>query len=294
VKILRILPVVLFAGAAGCAASVPPQELVNARTVYDRASHGPTAQLDPTDLHTAKESLDAAEASFVENGDTQNTRDLGYTAGRRIETAESLARGITAGAQKDQTVAQMHANTEAQVQTSNAQLGRANQALASQGAEIATQGAQLQSEVQRRQAAELHAAQAAAALAKISALQVKTEVRGIVITLSGSVLFTSAKWDLLPSAQAKLNEVADALLKQDPESKIVVEGHTDSQGSAASNQELSQKRAQAVRDYLVTRGIAADRVTSQGFGPTRAIGDNASAEGRANNRRVEIVVQPTK
>lgn len=85
--------------------------------------------------------------------------------------------------------------------------------------------------------------------------------------------------------------MADALTKQDPDSKMVVEGHTDSQGSAASNQDLSQRRAQSVRDYLVSRGIAGDRVTSQGFGPTRAIADNASAEGRANNRRVEIVVQ---
>ena len=75
---------------------------------------------------------------------------------------------------------------------------------------------------------------------------------------------------------------------------MVVEGHTDSQGSAASNQELSDKRAQAVRDYLVSRGIAADRVKSQGFGPGRPIGENTSAEGRANNRRVEIVVQPSK
>jgi outer membrane protein OmpA-like peptidoglycan-associated protein len=121
---------------------------------------------------------------------------------------------------------------------------------------------------------------------------VKQETRGMVITLSGSVLFISNKSDLLPGAQVKLNNVADALTKQDSESKIVVEGHTDSQGGASYNQDLSEKRAQTVRDYLVTRGIAADRVTSQGFGLTRPIADNASAEGRANNRRVEIVVQP--
>jgi outer membrane protein OmpA-like peptidoglycan-associated protein len=113
----------------------------------------------------------------------------------------------------------------------------------------------------------------------------------MVITLSGSVLFTSGSATLLPAAQLKLNDVADALTQQDPESTMVVEGHTDSQGSAASNQDLSQRRAQAVRDYLVSRGIAGDRVTSQGFGPSRSIADNASAEGRANNRRVEIVVQ---
>ncbi len=114
----------------------------------------------------------------------------------------------------------------------------------------------------------------------------------MVITLSGSVLFASAKWQLLPTAQAKLNDVAAALTKEDPTSKMVVEGHTDSQGTVASNQELSQQRAQAVRDYLVTRGIATDRITAAGAGSSRSIADNASPEGRANNRRVEIVVLP--
>ena len=114
----------------------------------------------------------------------------------------------------------------------------------------------------------------------------------MVITLSGGVLFASNKSDLLPSARLKLNEVADALLKQDSESKIVVEGHTDSQGGAAHNQQLSQRRAQAVRDYLVTRGIAQDRITAEGFGVTRPVAENTSSEGRANNRRVEIVVRP--
>ena len=113
----------------------------------------------------------------------------------------------------------------------------------------------------------------------------------MVITLSGSVLFASAKSDLLPDAQSKLSDVANALAKQDPDSKIVVEGHTDSQGGASFNQDLSQKRAESVRQYLISRGIASDRVTAQGFGPSRAIADNGSAEGRANNRRVEIVVQ---
>jgi outer membrane protein OmpA-like peptidoglycan-associated protein len=286
VKTLRTIGVlVAFAGSAGCMTAAAPQELVTARSVYDRASHGPAAQVNPTDLHTAREALDVAEKSFADDGDTQDTRDLGYTAERRSEAAESRARGMLAMSQKEQTVAQMHATTAAQAQSGAAQLGHANR-------EIAAQGAQLQSEVQRRQDAERRAAQAAAALAKLSS--VKQEPRGMVITLSGSVLFTSGKADLLPSAQAKLNEVAEALNQQDPESKIVVEGHTDSQGSAASNQDLSQRRAQSVRDYLVSKGISADRVTSQGFGPTRSIADNASAEGRANNRRVEIVIQPTK
>jgi outer membrane protein OmpA-like peptidoglycan-associated protein len=91
----------------------------------------------------------------------------------------------------------------------------------------------------------------------------------------------------------KLNEVAEALIKNDSDSQMVVEGHTDSQGGADYNMELSRRRAQTVRDYLVSRQIAADRIIATGFGLTRPIADNTSAEGRANNRRVEIVVKPT-
>jgi outer membrane protein OmpA-like peptidoglycan-associated protein len=285
VKTIRNMGALLcLAGAAGCSATVAPPELVTARTVYDRAAHGPAAQFDPTDLHTARESLDVAERSFDENGDTQDTRDLGYTAGRRTEAAEARARTMMATAQKEQVLAQTNATTIAQVRATSAELGRANQTLASQGA-------QLQGEVQRRKDAEQRAAQAAADLARIAS--VTHEARGIVITLSGSVLFTSGKADLLAGAQLKLNDVADALLKQDESSKIVIEGHTDSQGSAASNQDLSQRRAEGVRAYLVSRGISGDRLTAQGFGPSRPIADNATTEGRANNRRVEIVIPPT-
>jgi outer membrane protein OmpA-like peptidoglycan-associated protein len=112
----------------------------------------------------------------------------------------------------------------------------------------------------------------------------------MVITLSGGVLFVTNKSDLLPGAQVKLGQVADALGTQDTESKIVVNGYTDSQGTAAYNQDLSQRRAQSVRDYLVTKGIASDRITAVGFGLNNPVADNATAEGRANNRRVEIVV----
>jgi outer membrane protein OmpA-like peptidoglycan-associated protein len=282
-KIHAMGTVLAFAGIAGCVTAVAPPELVTARAVYDRAAHGPAGQLDPTDLHTAKESLDVAEQSFDRDGDTQDTRDLGYTAGRRAEAAETRARTMAATAQKDQIVADMHATTASQAQASSRALGAANQ-------ELAAQGAELSSEVRRRKDAEKRAAQAASDLAKFAS--VKTEARGMVITLSGSVLFTSNSSDLLAAAQIKLNDVANALTQQDPESKIVVEGYTDSQGTASSNQDLSQRRAQSVRDYLVSRGIAGDRLTAQGFGPTRAVADNASAEGRANNRRVEIVVKP--
>jgi outer membrane protein OmpA-like peptidoglycan-associated protein len=94
----------------------------------------------------------------------------------------------------------------------------------------------------------------------------------------------------LPSAQVKLDSVTKALLSVS-ERNIIVEGHTDSRGSESYNQDLSQRRADAVREYIVKRGYPADRIQSYGMGKGSPIANNASPEGRANNRRVEIVIE---
>jgi outer membrane protein OmpA-like peptidoglycan-associated protein len=271
-------------GIIGCAPAMPPKDLVSARSTFDEASKGEAQQLNPAGVHAAKEQLDIAEASFANDGDTQGTRDEAYLAIRKAELAKVVARTMRANLAKESVVDAMHADQTKTVAATSAALEQTK-------SQLATTGVALQNEKISRADAEKRAAQAAADLAKLGA--VKQEPRGTVLTLSGSVLFASAKWDLLPAAQLKLNDVATALIKEDPLSKMVLEGHTDSQGGAAFNQDLSQHRASAVRDYLVSRGIAGDRITAQGFGLTRAIADNTSPEGRANNRRVEIVVQPT-
>jgi outer membrane protein OmpA-like peptidoglycan-associated protein len=289
----------LATGLAACAASLPPQDLVSARNAYSRANNdGSTAKTNPSDLDAAHKQLNVAESAFKENGDTQDTRDQAYLALRKTEYAEVIARTRTTDQATGATVDNMHADEKQTVAGTAAALARSKTALASQDSALASKDVALaagkvalKDEKTRREEAEKRAAQATADLAKFAT--VKQEPRGMVITLSGSVLFASAKSELLPAAQLKLNDVANALIKEDPLSKIVVEGHTDSQGGVPYNQELSQKRAQSVRDYLVSRGIASDRIVSQGFGPSRAIADNNSPEGRANNRRVEIVVQPS-
>jgi outer membrane protein OmpA-like peptidoglycan-associated protein len=270
--------------SAGCASALPPNELVSARSNYARASQGAAAQLAPSDLDNAKKSLDRAEASFKEEGDTPETKDISYAAARSAEIAESRARTMQANQLKDQTNASQRANEVNQAQVTSAELAKTKGQLATQGQALAT-------EKERREEAERRAAQAAADLAKFASVK-QDPVRGMVITLNGGVLFETAKWQLIGTASGKLNDVADALTKQDKDSTMVVEGHTDSQGKDAMNQELSQKRAESVRTYLVSRGIAADRITATGFGPGRPIADNTSPEGRANNRRVEIVVKP--
>jgi outer membrane protein OmpA-like peptidoglycan-associated protein len=284
-------------GAISCAPATPPRDLVSARTAYSRASSGPTARLNPRDLDTAKTQLALAEASFRDEGDTQKTRDEAYLALRRAEIAVVVGETRHIEAQKAATVAEMHADETRTVAATSAELAQVrtdgaakDAAFAAQGVTLQTQSAALRDEKALRLDAEQRARKAAADLAAFAS--VKQETRGMVITLSDGVLFASARSDLLPAAQVKLNAVADALIKEDPLSKMMVEGHTDSQGSGPYNQDLSERRAQSVRDYLVSRGIASDRIGSQGFGFTRSVADNGSAEGRANNRRVEIVVRP--
>jgi outer membrane protein OmpA-like peptidoglycan-associated protein len=139
-----------------------------------------------------------------------------------------------------------------------------------------------------REAAEKRASEAMEKLAA-AGNSVKQESRGTVITIPGNVLFASGKSTLLPGAQSKLSAVAD-VIKDQTDRDIIVEGHTDSQGSDAGNLQLSQARAQAVRDYLVARGVSANRVRAEGVGEGKPIADNKTPEGRANNRRVEIIV----
>jgi len=291
-RILCKLAIMLALAAGGCATVAPPADLLTARASYHRAQQGLAAKLDPADMDTAKKALDAAEASFERDGDSQHTSDLAYVADRRAQIAEARASATQATQTQQQTVSAMHADEARQMKATTADLSRANQQLALQGQAMQNQSQQLNAEREARVAAEKRATQAAADLAKVAS--VKQESRGMVITLADGVLFASGKSDLLVGAQLKLNSVADALTQQDPESKMVVEGHTDSQGRMSYNQELSERRAQSVRDYLVSRGIAADRVSSRGYGSTRSVSDNASAEGRANNRRVEIIVEPAQ
>ena len=120
--------------------------------------------------------------------------------------------------------------------------------------------------------------------------QVKEEARGMVITLSGQVLFVTGKSELLPAAQDQLDQVAKALKDQGDIKPMVVEGYTDSVGSDTSNLKLSRDRADAVRSYLVSKGIPSDKISSVGKGKANPVASNDTADGRANNRRVEIVI----
>lgn len=280
-KLFQCLIITAYVGLlVGCSASVPPQELINARQAYQQASMGQAAQLVPAELHKAKVALDVAEKSFQDDPDSYITRDLAYVADRKAKIAEGLASSVA------QKAATEKANKDYQViQTELLKKTKEDLAASERSELIKTE--QLAAEQKARLEAENREAKAQADLAKLAAI--KEEARGLVITLSGSVLFASNKSELLPTAQNRLNQVADALLEI-KERKLTVEGHTDSQGSSDHNQKLSQQRADAVRSYLISRGYPSDLIQAHGIGENRPVANNSSAEGRANNRRVEIIV----
>lgn len=293
--------VALFVGCA----TVAPNELINARTAYQHASAGPAGQLVPAELHKAHEALVLAEQSFLKESDSQKTKDLAYVARRKSELAGALGAAAADKANRDEASADFQKKQTELVKQGKQDLSDSEKRAAEARAELDKQAAvkaskdKADADFQKQQAeiaqakqdlrdSEKRAADALAALAAIAA--VKEEERGLVVTLSGGVLFRSAESTLLSSAQVKLDQVAKALLAVRARN-LIVEGHTDSQGSELYNQGLSQRRADAVRDYLVQRGYPADRIQARGKGEGSPIADNASPEGRANNRRVEIVIE---
>lgn len=263
----------------GCAGSVP-RELADARSTYQRAASGPASQDAPAQLHVAQQALGIAEKTYDDEGDSDKARDRAYVATRKAELAEAQARIADLDRQSLQSKQRAQLAQAQSAAKTKAQLGNAT-------AQLEVQQQQLEGERKLGVEAQQQSRDALAALERVAA--VKKDARGTIITLPGGVLFTTGKADLLPSARAKLSEVASALAK-DSNATLVVEGHTDSRGAATMNQELSENRARAVRDFLVSKGVAADHITSEGFGLTRPVASNDTAEGRADNRRVEIVV----
>ena len=112
--------------------------------------------------------------------------------------------------------------------------------------------------------------------------------RGLVVNLS-DVLFDTGKYTLRPEAREKLAKISGIILAY-PDLRLAIEGNTDSVGSDAMNQELSEQRAGAVRDYLAKQNIPFSSMTSQGFGKTQPVATNDTAEGRQQNRHVEMIV----
>ncbi len=263
--------------ALGCAEERPtPKTLVDARAAVQRAHDGFAMQLDPTDVHEARVALLRAEQAWRDTPDDPSTEDLAIIAERWARIAEAEAGALQAEQDRKHSADALAALQAQRMEVTQAQLTATKDALGA-------------AEMQRRDL-ETRLQDARDTIAKIAT--VKEDERGMVISLPGEVLFKTDKFDLKPAAMAKLDQIADALRTKDQ--AIVVYGYTDNVGTREHNMELSDKRAQAVRDYLVSKGLPRDTVRAEGKGPDSPLADNGSVEGRAQNRRVEIVVQPRR
>jgi outer membrane protein OmpA-like peptidoglycan-associated protein len=273
-KISTIAVVSSFLAATACAASTPTPELVSARQAYDRARTDPSASLVPDSVLSAKQSLDKAEAVHDKDPQSDAERSYAYVAQRRAELAVALGENAKTKQQADAATVQYSQLQDKLRVSAVAQLGAERNQVNQLGSAL------VQSE-----------AKAARALESLNTIaQVKEEARGMVITLSGQVLFVTGKSELLPAARDQLDQVAIALKDQGSLKPMVVEGYTDSVGSDAANQKLSKDRAESVRAYLVSKGVPSDKITAVGKGKANPVASNDTPEGRANNRRVEIIV----
>lgn len=130
------------------------------------------------------------------------------------------------------------------------------------------------------------------ALAESEAASLRREGDLLAITLKGDVSFDYNSDVVRPGLYSELDRIARIMVEY-PQTTILVEGHTDSTGTEAYNQQLSERRAERVKNLLIERGVQAYRINTLGCGESRPVATNATAEGRQMNRRVQISIQPT-
>jgi len=205
------------------------------------------------------------------------------------------AQSDTATAQANATTAQLNA-ASAQADAANSQAALVTSQNASAAAIAAAQADADHSRLIAQQAQQ-NASQADSDKAVLRAqlseqlnkvLETRDSARGLIVSMS-DVLFDTGQYSLKPGAREKLAKVAGILIAY-PTLDIQVDGYTDNVGGDDMNQKLSENRASAVRDYLVGAGVAANSVTSKGFGNTLPVASNDNSAGRQENRRVELVV----
>ena len=316
--------------AASCATiDMPTPALRQARQTVHSAQADPAVQSGaPLELKRASEALDRADRALT-NGDTPREIDhYAYVATRRAETAmalaaaktdegaiktaevdreraradmrtlEALAARADANVQRAQAAqsAQQAANAQQQAATAQQQViaarnqaAQANQIAAQSQAQAAA--SQTQAEISRAQA-EAAEARAADLQRKLADLEATKVDRGRVVTL-GDVLFEFNRAEVKATAQARLAKLAD-FLKQYPERRVLIEGHTDNVGSTAYNDQLSTRRAESIRGQLVLLGVSSDRMATIGYGKDYPVASNDSDTNRAINRRVEVYISETE
>jgi outer membrane protein OmpA-like peptidoglycan-associated protein len=298
-----------------------PLELLEARNAVVIAKAAGAQQYAPDSLTKAEDMLQRAEDYYqrkqgrtpigtAARGAAQMAEDARVLTLRRKEQArldaerraheqaQAKAEADAAAAQQQAAQAQAQSDEDArrradaeaaQVEAQRQQAAALAQQQAAQAAAAAAQQAANQAEQQRQEAVRQKEEMRARLLAQLNqVLQTRDTARGLVVSMP-DVLFDFNKYTLKPEARERLARISGIVLAY-PDLKLQVEGYTDSIGSEEYNQTLSDKRAEAVRDYIVTSGVSMNNVVARGMGKADPVADNSTAAGRQLNRRVEMIV----
>ncbi|MFY9790659.1 MAG: OmpA family protein [Candidatus Sulfotelmatobacter sp.] len=298
-----------------------PLDLLEARNAVVIAKAAGAQQYAPDSLAKAEDMLERAEDYYqrkqgrtpigtAARGATQMAEDARVLTLRRKEQAkldaerrareEAQAKAEADAALAQQQAAQAQAQSEedarrraeaeqAQTEAQAARAAALAQQQQAQAAAAAAEQAASLADQQRQEAIQQKEAMRARLLAQLNqVLQTRDTARGLIVSMP-DVLFAFNKYDLKPEARERLAKISGIVLAY-PDLKLQIEGYTDSIGSDEYNQTLSDKRAEAVRDYLVSQGVSMNSVTAQGMGKADPVADNSTAAGRQLNRRVEMIV----
>jgi outer membrane protein OmpA-like peptidoglycan-associated protein len=280
----------IIAGLA-TACAPPPSQMMNpaleqARAEYTAAKNDTMVVAKaPVALKKAEEALSLSERSWQKKAPTVIVEHQAYLAQKQariahqtavLKSSEEMIAGARLGRQEIQLEAR---DREAKQAAMEAAAAKTQTKIATMEAEAAKTQAKLTQE-----AAQAHIAKLTKQLNDLQAEQTK---RGMVLTLK-DVLFDVGKSDLKPGTHHVIDQLA-AFLVEYPERKVLIEGHTDNVGSESSNQDLSQRRAEAVRQALMFKGVASERISARGYGESYPVATNDTNEGRQQNRRVEVI-----
>jgi outer membrane protein OmpA-like peptidoglycan-associated protein len=259
--------------------------LENARTAVGSAEADPNVnKYAALDLSIAKKDLEIAETAALHHQESAIAQPA-YLAAQtarlaQVKGAAKADDARVAAGETERNQIQLSARTRevdnAKMATATA-LGQRDQADAERN----------QADAQRDQATE----QAARLQSELDQLKATPTPRGLVLTL-GDVLFDTGRAELKPGASRKLDQLAE-FLKGHTDRRVQIDGFTDSVGSESYNQDLSQRRADAVKYSLLSRGVDASRIGTQGYGKAYPVANNTDSGGRQLNRRVEVVIGGT-
>jgi outer membrane protein OmpA-like peptidoglycan-associated protein len=291
---LKFLKAIVLAGTVALAAcsTVPTTTptLDEARADFVAANNNPqVATYAPMEFKQAGEALDRANQAAAQRESLDTIDRLAYVAKQRIATAQEVAKSKAAEAEVANASRQ---RDRVQLEARTAEADRAKRDAAAAQAQAAAAQAQAQDAQQQAAAAQQQAAQQADRASRLEALLVELHAqktdRGMVVTI-GDVLFATDRAELNANGMANVRKLAEIMM-QNPDRTVMVEGFTDSTGTSAHNQDLSERRAASVAQALASLGVPRERIGMRGYGEAYPVASNDTASNRQLNRRVEIVL----